>query len=136
MVTATSGAQMFGTGMPRGLLVAMMKLVMFIESRKAKPGAVTIKALAPTFHYDAQLVLETKNKLQSFQPITADLLLLNGSKSPQYMKTALDSLEKLIPHAKRIEFPGVNHGAVNNRNRGGKPQLVAKALRQFLSEQQ
>jgi len=44
---------------------------------------------------------------------------------------ALDALEKALSDAKRVEFPGLNHGASGNRNRGGKPQVVARELRQF-----
>jgi hypothetical protein len=64
------------------------------------------------------------------------VLLLGGSKSPAYLKTALDALENVLPHVQRIEFPGLDHGGssdASNTNRGGKPELVAQALRQFFA---
>ncbi len=87
--------------------------------------------LAPTLHNDFQLSVESEGALESFKAIRAEVLLLGGSKSPAYLKVALDALEKALPDAKRIEFPGLNHGASGNTNRGGKPERVAQELRRF-----
>ena len=103
------------------------------EEKKAKADDVTMRMLASTLHSDFQLSVETKGALESFKAIRADVLLLGGSKSPAYFKVALDALEKVLPHAKRTEFPGLNHGASGNANRGGKPKLVAQELRQFFA---
>ena len=61
------------------------------------------------------------------------MLLLGGSKSPAYLRTALDALEKVLPHAERHEFAGLDHGASGNADRRGKPALVAAELRAFLT---
>jgi hypothetical protein len=61
--------------------------------------------LASTLHSDFQLSVETNGALESFKAIRADVLLLGGSKSSAYFKVALDALEKVLPHAKRTEFP-------------------------------
>jgi pimeloyl-ACP methyl ester carboxylesterase len=84
--------------------------------------------------YDGQLVVEMSEKLENFRAIRAEVLLLGGSKSPTYLKVALDALEKVFPHAKRIEFPGLNHGASGNTERGGQPERVAQELRRFFAE--
>jgi hypothetical protein len=89
--------------------------------------------LAPTLHYDFQLVIEMAEKLESFKDIRAEVLLLGGSKSPAYFKVALDALEKILPLVIRIEFPGLGHGGSGNTNRGGKPQRVAQELRRFFA---
>jgi pimeloyl-ACP methyl ester carboxylesterase len=93
--------------------------------------------LAPTLHYDFQLVTEMNPKFKQFSALQTPVLLLGGSASPAYLKAALDALEKLLPHAKRIEFPGLNHGSPGNydkqRNPVGKPELVAQALREFFA---
>ena len=86
---------------------------------------------APTLHYDFQMSVEMDGALESFRAIRAQVLLLGGSKSPAYMRLALDALEKVLPHAKRIEFPGLGHGASGNTDRGGQPERVAQELRQF-----
>jgi hypothetical protein len=41
------------------------------------------------------------------------------------------SLAKVLPRATRVELPGLDHGAIGNTDRGGKPELVAQTLRQF-----
>ena len=69
----------------------------------------------------------------SFRAIRAEVLLLGGSKSPAYLKVALDALEKVLPHVKRIEFSGLNHGASGNTDRGGQPERVAQELRRFFA---
>jgi len=133
LVTATKGTQMWGHIMPRWLLELMTNMMMVSEDKKAKNGDVTMRALAPTFHYDAQLAIQTKGMLESFKDIHIEVLLLGGSKSPAFLKFALDALEKVLPHAKRTELPGLNHGATGNTNRGGKPELVAQELRSFFA---
>jgi pimeloyl-ACP methyl ester carboxylesterase len=135
LVTAMKGSQMgppvFNV-IPRWLLKQLTTMMMAIEDKKAKADDVTMRMLAPTLHYDFQLSVETEGSLESFNAIRAEVLLLGGSKSPAYLKVALDALERVLPHAKRIEFPGLNHGASGNTDRGGKPERVAQELRQFL----
>jgi pimeloyl-ACP methyl ester carboxylesterase len=136
LVTAMQGSQMVPAVlnvMPRWLLELLTKIMTAREEKTAKPDDVTMRMLAPTLHNDFQLSVETKGALESFKAIRAEVLLLGGSKSPAYLKVALDALEQVFPHAKRIEFPGLNHGASGNSNRGGKPERVAEELRRFFA---
>jgi len=136
LVTGMQGAQMgpavFNL-LPRWLLETLTNTAMKSEDQKAAPGDVTMRALAPTLHYDFQLVIETRDTVENYRTICADVLLLGGSQSPAYLKTALDALHKVFPHAERIEFPGVGHGASGNTERGGKPDLVARELLHFFA---
>lgn len=134
LVTGMLGSQMgppIFNVMPRWLLELLTKMMMAGEDKKAKGDYVTMRMLAPTMHYDLQLAVETEGSLESFRTISNDVLLLGSSKSPTYFKTALDGLKKVLPHAKRIEFPGLNHGASGNTDRGGQPKRVAQELRRF-----
>lgn len=139
LVTGMLGAQMgppMLNMMPRWLLKRFTTMGMAQEDKKAQPGDVTMRKLAPTLHNDFQLVAEMSETLDRCRAIQADTLLLGGSKSPAYLKTALDALDKVLPHVQRIEFPGLDHGGssdVSQTNRGGKPELVARALRQFFA---
>lgn len=136
LVAAMKGAQMgppIFNAMPGWLLESLTKMMMGSEDKKAKGDDVTMRMLAPTFHYDGQLVVETEGALESFKAIRAEVLLLGGSTSPAYLKVALDALEKVLPHAKRIEFPGLGHGASGNSDRGGQPERVAQELRRFFA---
>jgi pimeloyl-ACP methyl ester carboxylesterase len=136
LVTAMKGSQMgppvFNV-MPRWLLKLLTKMMVASEDKKAKADDVTMRMLAPTLRSDFQLSVEMEGALESFAAIRAEVLLLGTSKSPAYFNVALDALEKVLPYAKRIEFPGLNHGASGNTNRGGKPELVAEQLRRFFS---
>jgi pimeloyl-ACP methyl ester carboxylesterase len=136
LVTAMKGAQMgppIFNVIPRWLLELLTKIIMASEDKKAKDDYVTMRNLAPTIHYDHQLSVETEGTLESFSAIRSEVLLVGGSKSPAYFKIALDALVKVFPLAKRIEFPGLHHGASGNTNRGGQPKRVAHELRRFFS---
>jgi pimeloyl-ACP methyl ester carboxylesterase len=136
LITAMKGTQMgppvFNV-MPRWLLELLTNMAMKNEDKKAKDDDVTMRMLAPTLHYDLQLVVKMAEKLESFKAIRAEVLLLGGSKSPAYLKVALDALEKVLPHVTRIEFSGLGHRGSGNTNRGGKPERVAQELRRFFA---
>lgn len=141
MVTAMKGAQMgppIFNAMPRWLMESLTNSMMKGEKKKAKTGDITMATLAPTLHYDFALVTAMSGHFQDFKKISAEVLLLGGSKSPAYLKNALRALEKVLPHvAGRIEFPGLDHGGssdVSNTNRNGNPELVGRELRRFFAE--
>jgi len=134
LVSAMKGTQMgppIFNIVPRGLLERLTTRMLASEDKKASGDDVTMRMLAPTLHYDFQLATEMEGALERFKAIRAKVLLLGGSKSPAYLKAALDALEKVLPHVTRIQFPGLGHGATGNSNRGGRPERVGKALRQF-----
>lgn len=134
LVTGVKGAQMgppvFNL-VPRWLLELLTKMAMASEDKKAKEDDVTFRALAPTLHYDGQIVVEMSGRLERFRAMPVEVLLLGGSKSPAYLKVALDALENVLPHVTRIEFPGLGHGATGNTDRGGQPVRVAQELHRF-----
>jgi pimeloyl-ACP methyl ester carboxylesterase len=132
MKAAQMGPPVFNL-MPRWLLESLTNMAMASEDKKAGSDDVTMRMLAPTLHYDFQLVAESEGMLESFKAMRAEVLLLGGSKSPAYLKVALDALEKVLPRVKRIEFPGLNHGASGNSNRGGQPERVAQEMRRFFA---
>ena len=61
------------------------------------------------------VIIELESKYgryyERYQNIIVDTLLLGGAKSPKYLRDALITLEKTIPHAKRVELNGLDHGA-------------------------
>jgi pimeloyl-ACP methyl ester carboxylesterase len=122
--------------MPRWLLERLTTMMLASEEKKAIGGDVTMRMLAPTLHYDFQLVIEAHWALESFRAVRADVLLLGGSKSPAYLRAAVDALQKVLPHVARVEFPGLGHEASGNADRRGQPELVARELRRFFAEPQ
>jgi len=137
MKAAQMGPPVFNV-IPRWLLELLTKMVMAQEDKKGSGEYLPMRALAPTLQYDFEVVVEMSGALESFRAIDAEVLLLGGSKSPAYLKVALDALAKVLPHVTRIEFPGLDHAAAWNydrqRNPGGQPESVAQELRRFFSE--
>jgi pimeloyl-ACP methyl ester carboxylesterase len=119
---------------PRKILELLTTLALKQEDKKARAGGVTMRMLAPTLHYDFRLIAEMAETLEIFKAVRPDVLLLGGGASPAWLKVALDALEQVLPHVSRIEFPGLNHGGSSDEGstyRGGRPELVAQALRRF-----
>lgn len=136
LVTGMKGAQMgppIFNAMPRWLSEPLTKMAMAQDDKNSEGGYVPMRALALTLHYDFQLVVEMSGKLENFRAVPAEVLLLGGGKSPVYLKAALDALEKVLPHVKRIEFAGLDHAASWNTDRGGRPEPVAQELRRFFA---
>lgn len=136
LVTGMKGTQMgpaIFNLMPNWLLERMTAKMMDSEDKKAAPGAMTFRTLAPTLHYDGTLVAEMAGSLERFHAMSKDALLLGGSKSPAYLKQALDDLERTLPHMRRVTFAGLDHGGSGPTQMGGKPALVAQELRRFLA---
>ena len=140
LITGMKGAQLgppvFNV-MPRWLLELITVMTMRQEDEKATNGDVTMRELAPTLHYDFQLVTEMAEKLENFKAIHSEVLLLGGDKSPTWLKAALDALDKNLPRAKRFEFLGLDHGGssdISNTNRFGQPEKVVPELRRFFAE--
>ncbi len=136
LVTGMQGTQMgpaIFNLMPRWLLEQLTQRMMAAEDKHAGGDDVTMGRLAPTLHYDFQLIAESQGALERFRAIRAELLLLGGSASPAYLRRAVDALGRILPRARRIVFPGLGHGASGNTDRGGRPERVARELCQFFS---
>ncbi|MFI7065930.1 alpha/beta fold hydrolase [Kribbella sp. NPDC050124] len=92
-----------GIGLP-GFVVALMKLM---------PGWKGMKAVAHTLPYDATLLGENcfGQPLDASQWASIDqpVLVVNGGKSPRWMKTSVRALGSAVPGAKHEEVPGQNH---------------------------
>jgi hypothetical protein len=73
-------------------------------------------------------------KIESFASVKADVLLLGGSRSPKYLKKALDALEQIVPRVGRVEFEDLDHSAAWNHDRGGTPEVVGESWRRFFKE--
>ncbi len=139
LISGMLGGQLgpsFLNKLPRWFMEFMTWTSMRSEDKKAKSGDVTMRMLAPTLHYDFSLVIEMAEKVAAFKAITTDVLLLGGSESPAWLKLALDALAKVLPHMKRIEFPGLNHGSSSDpssTNRESHPEVIAAEMRRFFA---
>jgi hypothetical protein len=109
---------------------------MAAEERKPTPGVITMRQLAPTLHYDFALVAALAGQQERFRAVQQPVLLLGGSQSPRYLQDGLTALERILPHARRVEFAGLDHGGSSDlsaTNRHGDPARVAVELRGFFA---
>jgi pimeloyl-ACP methyl ester carboxylesterase len=123
--------------LPRKLLEGMTSMAMKSEDKKAPSDAVTMRKLAPTLHYEGVLLREMAGKLDTFAQVQAEVLLLGGSKGLPFLKPGLDALAATLPHNRRVEFPGLDHGGssdVSPSNRNGKPEVVVPELRRLFAD--
>ena len=123
----------FFSAMPRWLLEIMTNKMISFEDKKGGGNYVSFRELAPTLHHDGQVIIEMSGQQESLKAIRAEVLLLGGSKSTAFLKAGMASVAKVLPHARRVEFPGLNHSSTWNTDIGGKPQLVARELQRFFA---
>jgi pimeloyl-ACP methyl ester carboxylesterase len=136
LVTAMQAAQLgppIFNLIPRWLLERFVNMGMAQEEKKSTGEYLSMRQLAPTLRNDFQVVVEMSGKVERFKSINTELLLMGGSKSPAYLKAALDALEQALPDANRVEFAGLDHSATWNSDKGGQPQVVAQELRRFFT---
>ena len=144
MVTAMLAAQMgppIFKYLPRFVLEGFVKRIMQAEAQQAAVGDAhagqypTMLALAATLPNDFRVVAQADGALPRFSAIQCEVLLLGGRKSPAYLRRALDTLARILPHQQRVELPGLGHAAAWNRdkqrNPDGDPQRVAQVLREY-----
>jgi pimeloyl-ACP methyl ester carboxylesterase len=134
LTTVMKGAPLisdFFSAMPRWLIELMTKQMLSYEAKKGAGDYAPFAQLAPTLHHDGWVISEMSGQQESLITIRADILLLGGSRSTAFLKAGLDGLEKILPHVKRVELPGLDHAASWNANRGGRPESVARELRRF-----
>ncbi|MGW6195352.1 alpha/beta fold hydrolase [Kribbella sp. NPDC055110] len=132
MVTSMFGFEMapaFLKVMPRGLLRWMTEKMMAKEERQADASAITMRQLAPTIHAEGTIVAELAGTFHNFRTVDADVLLLGGTKGLPGLEPGRATLEKVLPHVRRIEFDGYDHGSSSDPggvNPNGKPEVVRR----------
>ncbi len=116
--------------LPNILMKLIFMTVLEIDEKNVKDGDLTLKELIPTFHNDVILVNETKGTIENFKDISADVLLLNGSKTFLFLKHSINALNEVLPHVKHVEIQGIDHAAAEDTT--GKPEIVAHEIKKFL----
>ena len=117
--------------LPRPVLELMTSAMLRMEDSRPPANGVAWRTLAPTLHTDGRILADLDGPLARFADVRADALLIGGSASPTYLQRALETLESVLPHARRVELAGLDHGAASNRDQRGHPEVVAAELRPF-----
>ena len=56
-----------------------------------------------------KLVRKTEGTIEEYKEVSAEVLLMMGSKSRDAFKDTLDALEKVLSHSNRVELEGLDH---------------------------
>src|SRR5215469_3421945 len=135
LVTAMLGTQL-GPAIfryfPRSFLEWLTgRAVQAQERNKKEEDEITLKDLAPTVGYDFKILEECKDDVERWKEIEKEVLLMVGDKSPGYIKKGAEAVEKVLGNVKRVDIKALNHGAVLNKEHGGKPGPLAEELKKF-----
>ena len=113
----------------RFIAAPLLNLAVKADAKNVKGDDISLQDLILTMRYDPQAVLQSTALIERAKQLRANVLLLGGEKSPDYLKTALDALQAGLPEVTRVNLKGVGHLAADN---GGRPGLVARELKRFL----
>jgi hypothetical protein len=116
---------------PRPLLELGAAQALQWENEKGTGPYVPLRQLIPAMRYDFKDVSEMQGKEETYRSVRQDVLLLGGTASPNYLKEGLNTLEKTLPNVRRVDFEGLDHAGSWNKDKGGHPDVVAEALRNF-----
>jgi pimeloyl-ACP methyl ester carboxylesterase len=105
------------------------RMLLWLDARLVKGDDVALRDLIPALKPELDQVKATEGTVDDYRIATAEVLLLCGTQALPIFKCTLDALANVLPHATRVELPGLNHGAAQNQ--GGKPSVIADQLRRF-----
>jgi pimeloyl-ACP methyl ester carboxylesterase len=111
---------------PRFVLRPPLRLTMRFE--QVHGDRIPIRELAPTLRQDIAMIRELQ--FPDAPAITADVLLLGGSRSMRDLQLGLDALARALPRAQRVAIDGVGHTAALDED---QPEVVARELRRFFA---
>lgn len=114
---------------PRFVLVPFMAIGARLQGN-GSGNNVPIPALIPTQRFDMRLVEEMADTARDYASLGSRVLLLGGTKSPAYLRVALDELSTAIPHTRRITFSGLGHSGPDD---DGDPRRISDVLRDFFT---
>lgn len=113
---------------PRWLLVPLMNLYLNRQQKSVVPGEQSVAELIPLQRLDVQLFQETALR-PGFSDLSADVLLMDGARTPPPVRNALTALQRTLPRPRRVTLGGVGHEAPLNGR--GSPARVAVELVAF-----
>jgi len=105
------------------------RVLLWVDARMVKGDDVALRDLVPALIPELAQVKATEGTMDDYKNVTADVLLMCGSDAPPLFKGTLAALANVLPHATRVELPGLNHVAAQDQ--GGKPAVIADQLRRF-----
>ena len=128
-LTKDSGAIKVLDAVPDRVLIPLTRLVFWLDAKRVKGDDVALRDLVPTLRPELAEVQATEGTLDDYRRVTADVLLLQGSKVAPFVRGSLEALHRVIPHSRIRELPGLLHGSAQDQ---GRPRVIAEAIRDHL----
>lgn len=129
ILKGTAGRE-YLTRLPRFALVPLLRVGIEIESTVAG-NDIAFKDLIGTMRLDSIVQRESITMVNPrIAEVRCDVMLLGGQKSPDALRSGLDSIAQRLPNIRRVELQGVGHIAADNL---GAPRKVAPLLADFFS---
>ena len=105
----------------------------FVLLMRAFPGLWSkMTAMAHTLLYDQAVMGDTiagrPLRASDWATVRADTLVIDGAKSADHFRSAVECLVEVLPHARRQTLAGQNHGVVE-----AAPKSIAPVLREFFA---
>lgn len=116
------------TRLPRWLLTGAGTVGLRVQ--RTGDDEVPIAELVPTMHFDMRLLREMADTAPEYAALRTRVLLLSGTRSPDYLDVALRELAAVLPQAQRVTLDGLDHAGPED---DGKPLMVAGVLRDFFT---
>ncbi len=110
--------------LPVPVLAAFSRLML------GRPG-IADRAAALTA--DFAIVQSNADHLTDFAALEVPTLLIDGTRTRPYLRAAVAGLARTIPDARQVTLDGLAHGATQNRNEYGRPDVVAPVISEFLA---
>jgi pimeloyl-ACP methyl ester carboxylesterase len=114
---------------PRVVARAAGRVVLALQSRQRGPAS-SLRDLLPGVRFDFHDVAERDGRIQEYASIDRPVLLLSGTASPAFLRTAVRDLVGIIPGAQHVEFDGLGHDGPWN---GGGTAQISAALQTFFT---
>jgi hypothetical protein len=118
---------------PTPILALLVGLGLRREAKHPPVGYASMTDLAPALVDDFALLREVAGRTVELRDVAVPTLLLGGSRSQAYLGRGLDLAAGALPGARRVELPGLDHGAAWNTDRRGNPAPVAAELVRFFA---
>jgi pimeloyl-ACP methyl ester carboxylesterase len=122
-VTSDQGAHL------PGFVRAVLSVSVLARAVLATPPGRRIRALLATVPAEARLVREADGTHRKYGRITAQTLLIHGTRSAPWLLHGTDLLTQTIPHATTVTLNGIGHNGPCEE----APDTVADALKAFFA---
>ncbi len=124
-VSVLKGARLVGNARFLPNLIFEQVLRSFLKGEQLEE----MSKLLPTLPKEWREVIKLDSTSDQYARVTAETLLLAGTKSPAFIHQAIQTLESVLPHSQTRVFPGLDHSAPV-----AAPEKIAQALKDFFGE--